>query len=925
MFSSMKLATKLVSGFLAVALLGLIVGVIAIYNLQHLAAANQEMYTYKTLPIQLMGQAEYLFEQNRVDLLDGLSSESTQREQVEARTARRSQKISKIYAEYEKTIRQPATRRLFNQLMDLRNPYLTSRQHVFDLLRAGKLEEAIRFQREDTAQHAADYEAAIDKLITLKVEDARKAAASDAGTANTVCWVQIVLVVGAIVLAIVLGSVLTLSITRPMRLLTETADRITNGDATQIPDYRSNDEIGDLAESFRVMAMRFREHGVIADKIAKGDFSTRIEIRSGNDELSRGLARITEMLQSLMDEMSGLYDAHLAGNIDALIPEEKFEGAYRKMAHGVNNMVSGHIAVNRKAMACIAEFGKGNFEAELENFPGKEAFINDNIERLRSNIKAFVANMLLMSDAHNDGDIDVAIPENQFEGSFRTMSKGVNDMVNGHITVKKKAMACVAEFSKGNFEAELEKFPGKKSFINDNIERLRGSVNALIVDANILSKAAIEGKLETRADADKHQGDYRKIIQGVNDTLDAVIGPLTFSASYVDRISKGDIPERITANYNGDFNTIKINLNQCIDAVNALVADAGSLSKAAVEGKLGTRADASKHQGDYRKIVEGVNNTLDAVIEPLNFSASYVDRISKGDIPEKITANYNGDFNTIKINLNQCIDAVNALIADAGALSKAAVEGKLGTRADASRHQGDYRKIVEGVNNTLDAVVGPIQDVKEVLGKLSDGDFTVEIEKKYAGEFDELKRAVNAMAKQVRTALLQIGSETATLASASEQLGNVSRQMKASAEETAAQANVVSAASEQVSSNIQTVATGADEMGASIKEIAKNTADATKIANNAVQLSQTTNETVQKLGASSEEIGQVIKVITSIAQQTNLLALNATIEAARAGEAGKGFAVVANEVKELAKQTATATEDISRKIQAIQQDASAVR
>ena len=143
----------------------------------------------------------------------------------------------------------------------------------------------------------------------------------------------------------------------------------------------------------------------------------------------------------------------------------------------------------------------------------------------------------------------------------------------------------------------------------------------------------MEGKLATRADASKHQGDYRKIVQGVNDTLDAVIGPLNVAANYVDRISKGDIPAKITDTYNGDFNTIKNNLNTCIDAVNALVADAGMLVKAAVDGKLATRADASKHQGDYRKIVQGVNDTLDAVIGPLNVSAKYVDLISQGRHP----------------------------------------------------------------------------------------------------------------------------------------------------------------------------------------------------------------------------------------------------------------------------------------------------
>ncbi|HZD39898.1 MAG TPA: methyl-accepting chemotaxis protein [Terriglobales bacterium] len=156
------------------------------------------------------------------------------------------------------------------------------------------------------------------------------------------------------------------------------------------------------------------------------------------------------------------------------------------------------------------------------------------------------------------------------------------------------------------------------------------------------------------------------------------------------------------------------------------------------------------------------------------------------------------------------------------------------------------------------------------------------------------------------------------LARSSVELTAVSQQMSSNSEETSAQANVVSAASAQVSTNVQTVATGSEEMSASIREIAKNASDAAKVANRAVQVAEKTNETVTKLWESNARVGQVIKVINSIAEQTNLLALNATIEAARAGEAGKGFAVVANEVKELAKQTAKATDDISQRIQSIQ-------
>jgi methyl-accepting chemotaxis protein len=221
-------------------------------------------------------------------------------------------------------------------------------------------------------------------------------------------------------------------------------------------------------------------------------------------------------------------------------------------------------------------------------------------------------------------------------------------------------------------------------------------------------------------------------------------------------------------------------------------------------------------------------------------------------------------------------------------------------------------------------ISGATQSVLAQAQAIAAGDLTRdEIRIGSKDELGDLADAINKMSVSLKSMILAITENSVQVASASEELNSTSQQITANSEETSAQADVVSKAAQQVSQNLQTVATGAEEMGASIKEIAKNATEAAKVATSAVKVAETTTATVSKLGDSSAEIGQVIKVITSIAQQTNLLALNATIEAARAGEAGKGFAVVANEVKELAKETAKATEDISRKIEAIQTDTKA--
>jgi methyl-accepting chemotaxis protein len=364
---------------------------------------------------------------------------------------------------------------------------------------------------------------------------------------------------------------------------------------------------------------------------SRGDFA-RVRPDAGSTSeygyVAQSVHELAGTVERLLGELARMTREHEAGDMDAALEEGKFEGAYRDIARAVDEMVGSHVRMNRQAMETFARLARGDFDASLAPLPGKKRLVNDTLEGVRENLKGLVAELTRVTAAHAAGDVDAALASARFQGGFRAIAEGVNGMAADQRALTAKLLACVDRFGKGDFEAPLERFPGKKAAVNETVEQVRARLKALVADAAMLSRAAVEGRFSVRAAASRHDGDYGRIVQGVNDTLDAILAPIEEIAAMLDALAAGRLASRLEASrYHADARALAERVNRTVDLLLAPTEEATSVLEALARRDLRARMEGA-YEGDHARMKEAVNATGHSLHAALQQVADAAEQVS---------------------------------------------------------------------------------------------------------------------------------------------------------------------------------------------------------------------------------------------------------------------------------------------------------
>ena len=868
-YSNLKIGTKLISGFIIIALMFGTVGAYTICNIKALDGSDTELYEKMTAPLAVVGELSTEFNRIRVDARDVIIAQTPEDiQKVVTRIKEDSARLDELAEAYRNTIDSDSEmQKEFDAYTEAEAVYDAELGKVVALAVQNRDAEAslLITPESKAAEALAKEQTAINNMVSMKISDAKKKSDSNTAQANRTISTMSGIILAVIAISVLFGLFISSMITRPCKKAIHMLKEMSMGHFGERLNLERKDEIGVMAQIMDHFADELQTKVIgVMNMISKGDISMDIELKDEKDEIAPAMKRTIETIRSMKDEIQSQINAIRDGKLDSRGDAGAYSGSWKDLILELNGLID----------ALVSPI---NITAEY-------------VERI------------------SKGDIPEPITED-YRGDFNEIKNNIN--------------GCI------------------------------GVMNCLLDDTKGLIRSAQDGKLDVRGNDSVYNGEWSTLMAEINRLIDAFVAPINMTAEYVERISRGDIPEKVTEEYLGDFNEIKNNINGCIDVMSGLLQETNALTIAIKEGKLDARGDAALFSGEWKSLLEGINHLIDAFVAPINVTAEYVERISNGDIPERITDIYLGDFNEIKNNLNQCIDSMAGLTQETTKLIGAARKGELDARADLSVVSGGWKELLGGMNSMLEAVVEPVKEVAAVMNEMSLGNMHVSVNGTYEGEFGVLTHAVNHFAKRL---LVVIGEISRVLGDISE--GNLAidkvEAFKGDFAQVTASLNLilgslnefigavntasdqVSVGSKQVSEGGQTLSQGTteqasaiEELNASVSEVAASTRENAQNANHANDLAITVKdhaeqgsvhmkemlEAMEEISQSSSNISRIIRVIDDIAFQTNILALNAAVEAARAGQHGKGFAVVAEEVRTLAARSAEAARETTELIE----------
>lgn len=334
------------------------------------------------------------------------------------------------------------------------------------------------------------------------------------------------------------------------------------------------------------------------------------------DNVHTALSLAAENLMAIEQAIEHMRCEHQAGNVDFTIDSSQFNGVYREMVNSINRMTTAQVEVINKLAICIKQFAQGDFDAELDTFPGKLAVVNESMEGLRFNIRQLLDDLQAMSKAHAQGNMSVMLLPEKFVGDYQLVAQGINQMVQDYIDDNREVMQCVTQFGNGDFSASLKQFPGEKAYINKSIKKIGGNLKGLIDSVNWVGSAHEKGDIDMQLLAERFKGDFSQLAQAVNHMTAGLLDMNQQAMRVVEGFGEGNLDVPLEQ-FPGQKAQINIIIEQVRQNIKALNEDTQMLAQAANDGRVSVRADVSRHSGEFRKIVEGVNETLEMIVGPI--------------------------------------------------------------------------------------------------------------------------------------------------------------------------------------------------------------------------------------------------------------------------------------------------------------------